>query len=94
MNLINLGTVYIFLAILMCSIYYGIQLENGGLQGAEIGVLISWIISSFLVASIIFGVLKTETEHPEKITSTEIALMYGLSIGTIISSSLTIFIVS
>lgn len=84
------GFIYILLAILLCSIYYGVEMANGGLKGTGKSILSSWCVSSFLILSIILGIKKGQDQG--KTTAKHIMIMYGLLIGTLASSSSIIYL--
>ena len=83
------GFLYIILAILLCSIYYGLEMSNGGLNFTGKSILSSWCITSLLVMSIIFGVKNAEEQGLTQ--SKHIIIMYVLSLSTLCSSSLFIY---
>jgi hypothetical protein len=85
----NPGFIYILLAILLCSIYYGIEMSKGEIDFAGKAILSSWCITSLLVMSIILGVKRAQEEGLTH--SQHIIIMYTLSIGTLLSSSLFVF---
>jgi hypothetical protein len=85
------GFIYILIATLLCCCYYGIELSNGPLVNITKSFLACWLITSLIIASIIFGIKKVQETKPELITLKYIMLMYGLSFGTLLSSSLIIF---
>lgn len=90
----NPGFIYLLVAILLCCIYYGIEMSNGALTNSTKSLLSSWSICSLIVASIILGIKHTEKNKPELVTPKYIMLMYGLSIGTITSSLIIISLAS
>lgn len=89
MNFTNPGFIYIILAILLCSIYYGLEMSNGGIDFTGKSILSSWSITSLLVMSIILGVKNAQEQGLTQ--SKHIILMYILSLGTLSISSLFIF---
>lgn len=90
----NPGFIYILLALLFCCIYYGVEMSNGGIHGTAKSILSSWCITSLIIMSIILGIKKIQSNKPELITLKHIMIMYGLSIGTLLSSSFIIFMAS
>jgi len=90
MNYTNPGFIYILLAILLCCVYYGLEMSNGGLDSTKKSILSSWCITSLLVMSIIFGVKHAQEQGLAQ--SKHIIIMYILSVGTLSASSLCIYI--
>lgn len=84
----NPGFIYILLALLLCCIYYGVEMSNEGLQGTGKSILSSWCVTSLIILAIILAIKKAQDNG--KTTSKHIMIMYGLSIGTIVSSCLII----
>jgi hypothetical protein len=82
----NPGFIYILLALLLCCIYYGIEMSTGGLHGTAKCILSSWCVTSLIILSIILGIKKIQSKKPELITSKHIMIMYGLSAGTLLCS--------
>jgi hypothetical protein len=95
MNYTHPGAIYIILAILLCSIYYGLESANGGLGFTGKVVLFSWCIISLLVLSIIMGYKAAKDldellpEEQQQIKS--LMPMYLLSGGTLALSSVCVF---
>lgn len=89
MNYTHPGFIYILLAVLLCSIYYGLEMSNGGLNFMGKSILSSWCITSLLVMSIIFGVKNAQEQGLTQ--NKHIIIMYILSIGTLSTSSLCIY---
>jgi hypothetical protein len=89
MNFIHPGFIYILLSILLCAVYYGLEISNGGLNFTGKTVLSSWSIISLLVMSIIFGVKHAQEQGLTQ--SKHIVIMYVLSIGTLSASSLCVY---
>ena len=89
MNYTHPGFIYILLAILLCSIYYGLEMSNGGLNFTGKSILSSWSITSLLVMSIIFGVKNAQEQGLTQ--SKHIIIMYTLSFVTLSASSLCIY---
>jgi hypothetical protein len=89
MKYTHIGFIYIILAILLCSIYYGLEMSNGGINFTKKSILSSWCITSLLVMSIIFGVKNAEEQGLTQ--SKHIIIMYILSLSTLCSSSLFIY---
>jgi hypothetical protein len=89
MNYTHPGFIYILLAVLLCSIYYGLEMSNGGINFMGKSILSSWSITSLLVMSIIFGVKSAQEQGLTQ--NKHIIIMYILSIGTLSASSLCIY---
>ena len=89
MNFTNPGFIYILLAILLCSVYYGLEMANGGLDFTKKSILFGWCITSLLVMSIIFGVKNAEEQGLTQ--AKHIIIMYILSVGTLSTSSFFIY---
>ena len=94
MNYNILGFIYILLALLLCCIYYGVEMSNGGIDGFGKSILSSWCITSLLVMSIILGIKRVQEKKPDLITAKHIMIIYGLSIGTLVCSSSSIMMAS
>lgn len=88
----NPGFIYIILAILLCSIYYGIEISNGGLKRTGKSILISWVLSSFVILSIFLAIKKAKDKGNPKVTTKHITIMYGVLISSLISSSYIIYL--
>lgn len=86
----NLGFIYIILAILLCSVYYGILLANGGVNGMEMAIMCCWCICSLFCLAIILGIKKAQDDNLT--TTKHIIIMYTVFIGTLISSSCLIYL--
>ena len=97
MNYTHPGFIYIILAILLCSIYYGLEMSNGGLGFTGKAVICSWSVISLLVMSIIIGYKAAKDaedalgipDEQKKIKS--LMPMYLMSIGTLSISSLCVY---
>ena len=89
MNYTNPGFIYILLAVLLCCIYYGLEMSNGGLNFTGKSILLSWSITSLLVMSIIFGVKNAQEQGLTQ--NKHIIIMYVLSFGTLSASSLCVY---
>lgn len=85
----NPGFIYIILAILLCCIYYGIEMANGGLKSTGKTILSCWSICSLVILSVILAIKKASDEG--KATAKNIATMYGILIGSLLSSSCIIY---
>jgi hypothetical protein len=85
----NPGFIYIILAILLCSVYYGVELANGGLGGTAKSIIASWCICSLFILSIILAIKKARDDG--KATAKHVAIMYGILIGSLVSSSCIIY---
>ena len=85
----NPGFIYIILAILLCSVYYGIELANGGVNKTAKSILSSWCICSLFILSIILAIKKAHENG--KATAKHIAIMYAILIGSLVSSSCVIY---
>ena len=85
------------LALLLCSVYYGLEMSNGGLGMTAKTILCSWSIISLLVMSIIFGYKAAKDAEDaagipyalQKVKS--LIPMYLISVGTLSISSLCIY---
>lgn len=86
----NPGFIYILIAIMLFSVYYGIEKSHGNISNSAKSMLCMWSISSFLIVSIILGIKKQNDMYPETVNTSYILLMYSLCIGTLLSSSFII----
>lgn len=86
----NPGFIYIILALLMCSIYYGVEKANGHLEKTSKSILCSWSITSLIILAIILAIKKEQTEN--KASTKLIVFMYTILIGSLLSSSLIIYL--
>lgn len=97
MNYTHPGFIYIILAILLCSVYYGLEMSNGGLGFTSKTILCSWSIISLLVMSIIFGYKAAKDAEdasgiPDELKKVKSLIpMYLISVGTLSISSLCIY---
>ena len=97
MNYTNPGLIYIILAILLCSIYYGLEISNGGIGFTGKTVLSCWSIISLLAVSIILGYKAVKDAEdaaniPDELKKIKSLMpMYLISIGTLSISSLCIY---
>jgi hypothetical protein len=90
MRVTNPGFIYIILAIILCAIYYGLEMSSGGVDFTAKSIICSWSIISLFVMSIMLGISKAEEQGIS--SSKYTALMYGLSLGTLSLSSVIIFL--
>lgn len=86
----NPGFIYIILAILLCSVYFGIEKANGNIQRTSKSILSSWSICSLFILSVILAIKKAYDDG--KATTKHISIMYGICIGSLISSSCIIYL--
>lgn len=87
----NPGFIYIILAILLCSVYFGVEKANGGFVGrTATSILFSWMFCSLFILSIILAIKKAQDDG--ETTTKHILFMYGICIGTLISSSSIIYL--
>lgn len=85
----NPGFIYIILAILLCSVYYGIEKANNNIETTAKGILFSWSICSLFILSVILAIKKAYDDG--KATAKHISIMYGICIGSLISSSCLVY---
>lgn len=88
MHITQPGFIYILLALVLCIIYYGLEMSDGGFSTIGKSVACSWSIISLFVMSIMLAITKAEEKGLGSPKYT--ALMYGLSLGTLVSSSVII----
>ena len=86
----NPGFIYIILAILLCSVYFGIEKANGNIKGTVKSIIFSWFISSLFILSVILAIKKAYDDG--KATTKHIFIMYAICIGSLISSSSIIYL--
>lgn len=86
----NPGFIYIILAVLLCSVYYGILLANGGVNGTEMSIMCCWCICSIFSLAIILGIKKAQDDNLT--TTKHTVIMYSIFLGTLISSSCLIYL--
>ena len=88
MNYGYIGYTYVILAILLCTVYYGLEKYKDGINFTKKCILSCWAIVSLMVISIIFAVKLGDEKG--KVQNKHIAFMYIISIGTLMSSSLCV----
>jgi len=86
----NPGFIYIILAILLGSVYFGIEKANSNIGITAKSILFSWSICSLFILSVILAIKKAYDDG--KATTKHISIMYAICIGSLISSSSIIYL--
>ncbi|AYV79962.1 MAG: hypothetical protein Gaeavirus3_16 [Gaeavirus sp.] len=85
MDYTNPGFIYVILALLMLSAYYIIEFKKGSTGSGTIAVVVVWACVALILTSVICGIQASKEQGLA--TPQNTAIMYGLSIVTLIISS-------